>query len=288
MKKLDRLPWIDGFVVTGYGVRVGVRVDDAALLPLLRERLPPGARISTLGVVDRMLSVRQGRPSTRPGIRNYKLLYADHVVAVRSHDLDDVFESYDTHVQIAMAQYARPKLFVHAGVVAWKGRAILLPGSSRAGKTHLVAELVAAGAAYFSDEYAILDRNAVVHPFPKPLSLRAHNAARQRHVPVGEIGGIAGRKPLPVGLVIMCHYEQGARWQPQRLTPGAGVLELLSNTFAARHRPEQAMAILEQVALRALVLKSTRGDARSIAHEILSTCATLSLSDRSPVLAYPE
>ena len=55
MGNLEKLSWIDAFAVTGYGVRVGVRVNDAALIQQLRSRLPPGAKISPMGTVDRML-----------------------------------------------------------------------------------------------------------------------------------------------------------------------------------------------------------------------------------------
>src|SRR4249919_2334678 len=80
MGNLEKLHWIDAFAVTGYGVRVGVRVNDAALIEWLRSRLPPGAKISPLGTVDRMLSVMQAPPSERRGVKNYNLVYADHVL----------------------------------------------------------------------------------------------------------------------------------------------------------------------------------------------------------------
>ena len=53
MGNLEKLCWIDAFAVTGYGVRVGVRVNDAALIERLRSRLPPGAKISPMGTVFR-------------------------------------------------------------------------------------------------------------------------------------------------------------------------------------------------------------------------------------------
>jgi hypothetical protein len=168
MGNLEKLHWIDAFAVTGFGVRVGVRVNDAALIDRLRSRLPPGAKMSRMGMVDRMLSVILAPPSERRGVKNYHLVYANHEVVGRSHRLDILLDSYDTHLRAAMAQLSRRKLFVHAGVVAWKDRAILLPGRTLAGKTHLVGELVKAGATYFSDEYAVLDDDGCVHPFAKP------------------------------------------------------------------------------------------------------------------------
>ena len=224
MGNLEKLHWIDAFAVTGYGVRVGVRVNDDALIDRLRSRLPPGAKISSMGAVDRVLSVILAPPSERRGVKNYHLVYANHVVVGRSHRLNSVLDNYDTHLRTAMAELSRRKLFVHAGVVAWKDRAILLPGRTLAGKTHLVAELVKAGATYLSDEYAVLDEDGFVHPFAKPLSIRPSKTAPQVETPVGDIGGFPGRKPVPVGMVLMSQFEEGARWRPKRLTTGQGVL----------------------------------------------------------------
>jgi hypothetical protein len=270
MGNLEKLCWIDAFAVTGYGVRVGVRVNDAALIERLRSRLPPGAKISPMGTVDRMLSVILAPPSERRGVKNYHLVYADHVVVGRSHRLDAVLDNYDSHLRIAMAELSRRKLFVHAGVVAWKDRAILLPGRTLAGKTHLVAELVKAGAAYFSDEYAVLDEDGWVHPFAKPLSMRPSKTAPQIETPVEEIGGVSGRKPVSVGLVVMSQFREGARWRPKRLTAGRGMLELLDNTFSARQSPERAIDILGRVVSGATVMKGKRGDAATMLSSILA------------------
>jgi len=274
MGNLEKLYWVDAFAVTGYGVRVGVRVNDATLIERLRSRLPPGAKISPMGTVDRMLSVIQAPPSERRGVKNYHLLYADHVVVGRSHRLDAVLDNYDTHLRIAMAELSRRKLFIHAGVVAWKDRAILLPGRTLAGKTHLVAELIKAGATYLSDEFAVLDEDGFVHPFAKPLSMRASTTAPQVETPVEELGGVPGRKPVAVGLIVMCQFEAGARWRPKRLTACRGVLELLDQTFLARQSPELAMNILERVASGATVLKGKRGDAAAMTSSLLDAVET--------------
>jgi hypothetical protein len=274
MGNLEKLHWIDAFAVTGYGVRVGVRVNDVALIERLRPRLPPGAKISRMGTVDRMLSMILAPPSERRGIKNYHLVYSDHVVVGRSHRLDVVLDSYDTQLRTAMAQLSQRKLFVHAGVVAWKDRAILLPGRTLAGKTHLVAELVKAGATYLSDEYAVLDEDGFVHPFAKPLSMRPSKTAPQVETPVEQIGGAPGRKPVPVGMIVMSRFEEGARWRPKRLTAGQGVLELLDNAFSVRRSPELAMKILGRVASGATVLKGMRGDAAAMTSRLLDAVET--------------
>ncbi len=269
MGNLEQLDWIDAFAVTGYGVRVGVRVNDNELIERLQQRLPPGARISRMGTVDRMLSVIKAQPSEKRGVRNFNLLYADHVVGGRSHRMDAVLERYDVELRLALAQYSRRKLFVHAAVVTWKGRAIVLPGRSMTGKTTLAGELVRAGATYFSDEYAVIDDTGRVHPFAKPLSVRAPGKTDQVETAVEAFGGEAGTDPAPIHLVVMSQYRDGARWRPKKLSPGQGVLELMDNTIAARQYPELTLKLLGLAASRATILKGARGEASQIANRIL-------------------
>ena len=90
---------------------------------------------------------------------------------------------------------------VHGGVVAHEGRAILLPGPTHAGKSTLVAELVRQGAPYFSDEYALIDADGRVHPYPRPLLLRDGSGYDQPRLAT-ELGGTVAHEPLPAGLIV--------------------------------------------------------------------------------------
>ena len=94
-----------------------------------------------------------------------------------------------------IALHAPNHVFVHAGVVGVEDRAIVLPGRSFAGKTTLVAALVKAGAEYWSDEYAVLDADGLVHPYPKPLSVRINDTRETDEQPVESLGGRAGEGP---------------------------------------------------------------------------------------------
>jgi hypothetical protein len=160
-------------------------------------------------------------------------------------------------------------VFVHAGVVGWKGQAIVIPGRSYSGKSTLVAELVRAGATYYSDEYAVLDARGRVHPFSKPLELRQEGKYEQTKITAAELGGHSGTKPLPVGLVLMTQFKSGARWRPRKLTAGKAVLEMLFNTVSARRSPEKALAALQRVTMQAEVLKGVRGDAAEVVPSVL-------------------
>lgn len=269
MEKVDRLGWAAGMTFTSYGLRIGIRVNDPQALSGLAEYLPPGVKPSASPVVDRLFSLIVGGSGSRPGVRRFNLLYENHVRIARVLDLKSTLDTLESTLRLYIAENARHRLFVHAGVVGWNGRAIVIPGRSFSGKTTLVAELVRAGATYYSDEYAVFDASGRVHPFPKPLSVRQSGEIEQRDIPVEEIGGRAGVKPLPVGLVLMSEYKAGRRWRPRQLSAGAGALALLSNTVAARREPEKALNILQQVVAEAPVLKGTRGEAAEVVRALL-------------------
>ena len=158
--------------------------------------------------------------------------------------------------------------FVHAGVVAWKGRAIVIPGRSQSGKTTLVKALLHAGASYFSDEYAVIDGRGRVHPFPRRLSVRGEGDQTSRHS-AESLGSETGAKPLPIGLLALTRYEAGARWKPKVVSAGKGTLGLLANTLAARKEPRQALATLTRAVERAPILTGIRGEATETAASIL-------------------
>ena len=88
-------------------------------------------------------------------------------------DLALVLAMLDSELRGHVADHATDGFFIHAGVVAHRGRGIVIPGDSFSGKTTLVAELVRAGAGYYSDEFAVIDAEGLVHPYARPLSFRA-------------------------------------------------------------------------------------------------------------------
>jgi hypothetical protein len=269
MEKVDTLGWTCGFSLKSYGVRIGIRTNDPAALDTVREHLPNEWQTISSGIVDRVYSLKVASPGSRTNGRRLNLLYADDVRLARSSDLDLVFETFESDLRLFVAELAKHRVFVHAGVVGWKGQAIIIPGRSYSGKSTLVAELVRAGATYYSDEFAVLDNRGRVHPFIKPLELREEGEFNQTKITVAELGGQSGAGPLPVGLVLMTQFKSGASWRPRKLTAGRGVLEMLFNTVSARRSPEKALATLQCVVSRADVLKGVRGNATDVVPALL-------------------
>ncbi|HVQ37912.1 MAG TPA: hypothetical protein VMS31_10295, partial [Pyrinomonadaceae bacterium] len=269
MQKVDRLGWAVGFALKSYGMRIGIRSNDRAALGRVCQTVPGEWEPADLSIVDRVYSILIGGNGLKPNLRRFNLLYGDHVRLERSLDLDSVFDAFESDLRIFVAEFARHRTFVHAGVVGWQGRAIVIPGRSYSGKSTLVAELVRAGATYYSDEYAVFDGRGRVHPYSKPIELRAEGEYKQSKIQVSDLGGQAGTKPLPVGLVLMTHYKDGARWRPRKLTAGKAVLEMLFNTVSARRNPERALATLERVTAAADVWKGVRGQATEVVPALL-------------------
>jgi hypothetical protein len=252
---------------------VGVRFNEPRMLERLEPHLPPGWQPAPSPFVDRIFSLwvdPDRGPSPRPS-----RVYADGQRRARTADLGEAFATLESEIRQGVAADTRERVFVHAGVVGWSGRAIIIPGRSRSGKTTLVAELVKAGAEYYSDEFAVLDSEGRVHPFPKLLSVRGEGGCDRhaRRQSAEELGGVCGRRPLTVGQVILTEYDAGAEWRPAELSPGQAVLEMISHTVPARIRPEDSLAALERAVSDAVVLRGNRGEARGLARHLLKTTA---------------
>ncbi len=274
--RLDRLGWRVGTCFQTHGLRLGVRSNDDSLLERLAPHLPPGWQPASSPFVDQIFSLWVGAGRTgRPGSR----VYTGRARRVCAPDLTRALGALESEIRLGVAASARDRIFVHAGVVGWRGAAIVLPGRSRSGKTTLVAELLRAGASYLSDEFAPLDRRGRVHPFAKPLSIRGEGGCdvHLRRLPAGELGSRDGRRPLRVGLVAFAEFRPGARWAAAPLSRGQAVVELLAHTVPARLRPEASLEALERAVATALVLKGERGEAAETARLLLSA-----LEDREP------
>jgi hypothetical protein len=274
MSKINRLGWTAGFSFSKHGVSIGVRVLDPAILPDVIARVPVGARLGTARTVEHLYSIVTPRAPERVGQRRFHLLYVDSARVTRTIERLELLADVERYLEQTLLVAATRRLFLHAGVVGWRGRALVLPGDSYSGKTTLVVELLRLGARYYSDEYAVLDANGRVHPYPRPLKLRLDGEPLARVV-APEALGTVGRRPLPVTLVALCRYRTGARFRPRTLAPGAAMLELLSHAPTARLRPRGALGMLQPLVRRARVVRGVRGEASATAAELLEAMEML-------------
>jgi hypothetical protein len=200
-------------------------------------------------------------------------VYTGVGLLARSLDLSEALQALEAELRLYVAERAKGKLFVHAGVVGWRGKAIVLPGRSFCGKSTLVAALVKAGATYYSDEYAVFDDRGRVRPYLSPLSLRTEPGGTPKAVAQAGCTVEAGLAPLPVRAIVVTQFQPDACWRPRRVTQGQAVLSLLANTVAARRRPMSAFKTLSQLVEGAPVLQGRRGEADEVAARLLKTVA---------------
>ena len=118
---------------------------------------------------------------------------------------------------------------IHAGAVLWNGSAVLLPGATHSGKTSLVVELLKRGAAYFSDEYALIDSDGRVHPYPRPLLLRDASPEPIPTLP-SEWNAAVGDGPAMVGWILSLEYHPSSAFSLRPVSQGETLLTLLQNT----------------------------------------------------------
>jgi hypothetical protein len=188
--------------------------------------------------------------------------------------LDDALVLLGGHMMIHVAEHAPEYVFLHAGVVAWEQRALLLPGASHAGKSTLVAELVRAGATYYSDEFALLDSEGRVHPFTRDIRMRRPGAPDQVPLPLKQLDGRSGTGPIPVAMVVFAEFAEHAQWTPEPVTPGRAVLEMLLHSTPVQRTPDRTLATLSAMMRHARAWRSQRGEAAVAARSLLTALAT--------------
>jgi hypothetical protein len=266
---VDRLGWAAGVSFESYGLRIGLRVSDPAVLGRAVECLPPGWTRGRSPVVDQLYSLVVGGHDGGSRPRRFHLLYTAASRIARTLDLEEALAVLESDLKMHVAEKAHGRVFVHAGVVAHRGRTILLPGRSHSGKSRLVDALVRAGCTYYSDEFAVLDARGRVHAYPAPLTLRGEDGAPPRRLQLPGSGGRGARPALPVGLVVVSRYRPEARWRPRRISPGRGLLALLDNTVPARRRPRAVLSVLSRIVAAATVFRGYRGEAEAAAPRLL-------------------
>lgn len=178
------------------------------------------------------------------------------------------YRFFDSILRVSVGEHAKGLVFLHAGAVGWKGNSIIMPADSFQGKSTLVTELVRAGAEYYSDDFAVLDGDANLHPFPRKISRRTEDF-RTYEIDIDDIGGKTGSEPIRPGVVLLTAFEKDAEFAPIFETPGTGVLKLIPFTLSVRKEPEFSMQVLHKLASRAIIISSLRGSAETFARTLL-------------------
>jgi hypothetical protein len=259
-----------GFRFSLFGVRLAVLGDSAAAKEALDRHVVPWVPRAAFDgeTADRLVQVR--RASDGAGVE----VLVDGVVAAAAPTPLAAIPWVQRALDEAVVQRQRDIAVVHCGVVAHRGRAILLPGPTRAGKSTLVAELVRRGAPYFSDEYALIDAAGRVHPYPRSLLLRdASDDVRPRLA--ADLGGTVAHEPIPAGLILGVRYAADTTITVRPVSQGEGLLLLLRNTPQVLVDQPWILTPLERTIGSAACYAGLRGEAGEAAAAILRLASSV-------------
>jgi hypothetical protein len=264
-----------------HGVPLRLTLGDPAFLPLL-PRMLPHATLFVEGHSPEAQSFSLLPPNATAGYRCYE---GDRLLREDPH-CAPIFEEFARALMIHVANFVPDRVFLHAGVVGWRDRALLLPGPSFAGKTTLTSALIKAGATYYSDEYAVIDSGGWIHPYARDLQMRAPGNDTQTSVPAHTFAASSGSIPLRAVMVVFAHYQPGARWNPQPVTHGMAVLEMLRHSIPMQRTPARVLATLAAMLEGAAAWRSARDEASFAAHALLEALDTqyATMSEASPYL----
>lgn len=178
-------------------------------------------------------------------------------------------------ISSTIAQNSVDKVFLHAGVIGINGSAVIFPGNSFSGKTTLVSEFIKHGSVYYSDEFAVLDEKGLNYPFARKLSVRGIiDKYLQVDIPPEDFGAETGIQPLPVKAVVLTEYQPDQKCSIKILSAGNGVLEIVPHTLTMASNPKYALQVLNNLANRAIIAKSIRGEAREAVDFLLKFLET--------------
>jgi hypothetical protein len=164
-------------------------------------------------------------------------------------------------VHLKIAELSPQAVFIHAGVVAWRGRAIVIPGRSMTGKSTLTRALVLAGATYYSDEFAPVLPDGRVAPYPKPLSCR-QVTGQPELLPASDLGWHRLLPAIPVAAIAAVSYRPDDPCTSfSEISRAEAATALLDNTVPMLRAPRRSLEAASTLARSALCLGGGRSEA---------------------------
>jgi len=183
---------------------------------------------------------------------------------------------------------AHPFVVLHAGVVSYRGRGILMPAPQDHGKSTLTTALVRAGCAFLSDEAAPIDPSTgVVRPFPRPILLSPRSLAvfpglaealpaeyegfrnYQFHLTCEDVRSGSTGGPCSVDVIVTPRYEPGAATQLEPLATADCLLMLVTQCLNFDRVSAHAVEVFGNVVERAACYQLTTGNAATAVDAIL-------------------
>jgi hypothetical protein len=174
----------------------------------------------------------------------------------------------------------RDLLWIHAAVIAFAGRALVIAAPTGEGKSTLVGELLEWGCTYLSDEVAAIDpKRRAVLPFPvSPFKrIATHEAlpADRLHeipkIPIRLVMGSVAASPVPLAKLYILRRARNSTATRVVCSPGVAVLEMSLNSFHAEASRAEEIGRLCELATHVEVAYLDYVDATEAAKHIVAT-----------------
>lgn len=194
--------------------------------------------------------------------------------------LDDSTDATDAALQsltrqvtyhLIAAQSGRLLMF-HAGAVSHpeSGRSLVFVAPGGTGKTTL-ARTLGHAYGYLTDETVGMEASGLIHPYPKPLSLRRTTKRSKREASPDELG-LQPAHPTPIlGRIVLLQRPAGFSGYPEVEELGTldALSALLAETSALNRFPTPLQALAGLVERTGPALRLTYSDAASL-HSLVS------------------
>ena len=241
------------FGVAEDGKVVEIRWSDPSMLTRIQELWPP------LGLESSKESLLR-KPTTLIRVTGDS---HSPTVSVGDELRPDGWDAVESALALFAAEHLSHLIAIHAAVFVRRGRAVIVPGASHAGKSTLAVAAHEAGAIVASDEYALIDpTTGHVRGWNRPVRLRTPQGIKK--LPIAQDIG-----PVPVALVAAVRFSTDDP-EIRPMTQAETAFALLANTVCAQTRPEESLRAATCVTRSAQGVTGTRRETVDFLPHLLS------------------
>ncbi|MCB1031676.1 MAG: hypothetical protein KDA95_10075 [Acidimicrobiales bacterium] len=225
------------------------------LIDELRRRWPP------IGL--KRQSTPAGAPVARIGLSDKWIVVPDAEVSGDNPPLL-AWDMLERSLAVFSAHRLTKLVAVHSSVVAWKGRALVVPALSGGGKSTLTRAAHNAGATVLSDEYTLIDPGTgLVTGWNRPVRILTSGDGIDRL-------DIAVRsEPIPVGAIAFLTHDAHKANNWATISRGDATGKLLTHTICGTTRPNESLDAALAATADARLVAGTRGEADDAIVELL-------------------
>lgn len=231
------VPCVHTLVLTVFGRRVQVKCEDATAYALLTANY--SALQGEPAAPDLRYVVRRSEVS-----RSFSIIREGEEPLTGLDDGEFLF-LFEKDLTIELQKLRSDLYFLHAAVLGFAERAVMLVAPSGSGKSTTTWALLHHGFRYLSDELGPVDlQTLTVHPYPHALCLKdapppayplpasTLSTASTLHIPTDALPGEVESTPLPLGAILFLRYCPTAA-QPEIRTLGKAeaAARLLANAL---------------------------------------------------------